>query len=91
LTEAVFYLLNLYYFLTDYEMYEEHGLSLYMFINYVLNFNTIALLLYTILFTLTVFFACKWIVNPYKKGEEPTSDVPAEVIEEAAAEPSAKA
>lgn len=88
LTEAVFYLLNLYYFLTDYEMYEEHGLSLYMFINYVLNFNTIALLLYTILFTLTVFFACKWIVNPYKKEtalaeEEPDEEALAEPCEEA--------
>jgi hypothetical protein len=62
-----------------------------MFVRFVLNFDTIVMLLYTILFTLTVFFACKWIVNPYKKGKEPIEEVPAEVIEEAAAEPSAKA
>jgi hypothetical protein len=91
LTAAVVYLLNLFGFLQSYEMYEEHGLNLYMFVRFVLNFDTIAMLLYTILFTLTVFFACKWIVNPYKKGKEPIEEAPAEVIEEAAAEPSAKA
>jgi hypothetical protein len=91
LVSVAAWVVNLLSYIENLDILEKAGRSIHFFVSNLVDFLTLSAIVSLILVTLTVFFACKWIVNPYKKGKEPIEEAPAEVIEEAAAEPSAKA